>query len=135
MTVPGVGAVVSITFTSAIDDPGRFRRSKDVGAHLGLTPKKYQSGKTDRTGAISKAGDAAVRTALFEAANVMHPQYPVLEPEGMGTAGSEPRRDEESQGGAGPQARRRSAPDVGRRHELPLDGGVGGPRGVRFHPA
>ena len=71
MTVPGVGAVVSITFTSAIADPSRFRRSKDVGAHLGLTPKKYQSGKTDRTGAISKAGDAVVRTVLFEAANVM----------------------------------------------------------------
>jgi transposase len=71
MTVPGVGAVVAITFTSAIDDPHRFARSKAVGAHFGLTPRKYQSGEIDRTGRISKAGDAMVRTALYEAANVM----------------------------------------------------------------
>jgi transposase len=71
MTVPGVGAVVAITFTSAVDDPARFRRSKDVGAHFGLTPRKYQSGETDRTGRISKVGDAMARTMLFEAANVM----------------------------------------------------------------
>ena len=42
-----------------------------MGAHFGLTPKKYQSGEIDRTGRISKVGDAMVRTALFEAANVM----------------------------------------------------------------
>jgi transposase len=71
MTVPGVGALVAITFTSAIDDPGRFARSRAVGAHFGLTPRKYQSGEIDRTGRISKVGDAMVRTALFEAANVM----------------------------------------------------------------
>jgi transposase len=71
MTVPGVGAVVAMTFTSAIDDPHRFARSKAVGAHFGLTPRKYQSGEIDRTGRISKAGDAMVRTALYEAANVM----------------------------------------------------------------
>jgi transposase len=71
MTVPGVGAVVAMTFTSAIDRPGRFRHSKAVGAHFGLTPRKYQSGEVDRTGRISKVGDAAVRTMLFEAANIM----------------------------------------------------------------
>jgi transposase len=71
MTVPGVGAVVAVTFTSAVDDPARFRRSRAVGAHFGLTPKKYQSGETDVTGGISKAGDAMVRAALYEAANVM----------------------------------------------------------------
>jgi transposase len=71
MTVPGVGAVVAMTFRSAIDQPERFARSKAVGAHFGLTPKKYQSGEIDRTGRISKVGDAMVRTALFEAANVM----------------------------------------------------------------
>ena len=71
MGVPGVGALVAITFTSAVDDPARFRRSRAVGAHFGLTPKKYQSGETDVTGGISKAGDAMVRTALHEAANVM----------------------------------------------------------------
>ncbi len=71
MTVPGVGALVAITFTSAVDEPARFTRSRTVGAHFGLTPKKYQSGETDVTGGISKVGDAMVRTALYEAANVM----------------------------------------------------------------
>ncbi len=71
MTVPGVSALVAITFTSAVDDPTRFGRSRAVGAHFGLTPKKYQSGETDVTGGISKVGDAMVRTALYEAANVM----------------------------------------------------------------
>jgi transposase len=71
MTVPGVGALVAITFTSAVDEPGRFTRSRTVGAHFGLTPKKYQSGETDVTGGISKVGDAMVRSALYEAANVM----------------------------------------------------------------
>jgi transposase len=71
MTVPGVGALVAVTFTSAVDDPARFRRSCSVGAHFGLTPKRYQSGETDVTGGISKVGDALVRTALYEAANAM----------------------------------------------------------------
>ena len=71
MTVPGVGAVVALTFTSAIDDPARFTSSKAVGPHFGLTPRKYQSGETDVTGAISKTGDALVRGALYEAAQVM----------------------------------------------------------------
>jgi len=71
MTIPGVGAVVAMTFKAAVDQPERFARSKAVGAHFGLTPKKYQSGEIDRTGRISKVGDAMVRTALFEAANVM----------------------------------------------------------------
>ncbi len=71
MTVPGVGPVVAVTFKAAVDDPGRFARSKAVGAHFGLVPRKYQSGEVDRTGRISKVGDALVRTALFEAANVM----------------------------------------------------------------
>jgi transposase len=71
MTAPGVGAVVAITYKTAIDDPGRFRKSKDVGPYFGLTPKKYQSGEADWTGRISKVGDAMARTALYEAANVI----------------------------------------------------------------
>ena len=71
MTAPGVGAVVAMTYKTAIDDPGRFRKSKDVGPYFGLTPKKYQSGEVDWTGRISKVGDAMVRTALYEAANVI----------------------------------------------------------------
>lgn len=71
MSVPGVGAVVAITFKSGVDDPTRFRRSRDVGPHFGLTPRKYQSGEIDVTGSISKVGDRMVRTALYEAASVM----------------------------------------------------------------
>jgi transposase len=71
MSAPGVGAIVSLTYASAIDDPGRFRSSKRVGAHFGLTPKKYQSGETDITGRISKIGDSGVRTALYEAAHII----------------------------------------------------------------
>ena len=71
MTAPGVGPIVGLTYASAVDDPGRFRSSKAVGAHFGLTPKKYQSGETDVTGRISKIGDGGVRTALYEAANVI----------------------------------------------------------------
>lgn len=71
MTAPGVGALVAVTFRTAVDDPGRFRTAKAVGAHFGLAPKKYQSGETDVTGGISKVGDAMVRTALYEAANAM----------------------------------------------------------------
>ena len=71
MTMPGVGALVALTFSSAVDDPRRFRSSRQVGAHFGLTPKRYQSGETDVTGRISKIGDHGVRTALYEAANVM----------------------------------------------------------------
>jgi transposase len=71
MSAPGVGAIVALTFVAAVDDPARFRSSKAVGAHFGLTPKKYQSGETDVTGRISKIGDAGVRTMLYEAANVI----------------------------------------------------------------
>ena len=71
MSTPGVGVLVALTYVAAIDDPARFRSSKAVGAHFGLTPKKYQSGETDVTGRISKVGDASVRTALYEAANVI----------------------------------------------------------------
>ena len=71
MTTPGVGTVVALTFATAIDDPARFRSSRQVGAHFGLTPSKYQSGQTDVTGRISKIGDHGVRVALYEAANVI----------------------------------------------------------------
>ena len=71
MTVPGVGPVVAVSYKTAVDDPARFRKSKDLGPYFGLTPIKYQSGEVDWTGRISKVGDAMVRTALFEAANVM----------------------------------------------------------------
>jgi len=71
MSAPGVGSIVALTFVAAIDDPARFTSSKQVGAHFGLTPRKYQSGETDVDGRISRIGDGSVRTALYEAANVI----------------------------------------------------------------
>ncbi len=71
MTASGVGAVVALTFKSGVDDPKRFKSSKLVGAHFGLTPRRYQSGETDIVGGISRAGDAMVRTALYEAAQII----------------------------------------------------------------
>lgn len=71
MSTPAVGPIVSLTYASAIDDPARFKSSKQVGPHFGLTPRRYQSGETDRSGRISKIGDAAVREALYQAAHIM----------------------------------------------------------------
>lgn len=72
MAIPGVGPVTALSFSSAIDDPARFRRSRDVAAYFGLTSKRWQSGTSiDIKGRISKAGDADVRRALYEAASAM----------------------------------------------------------------
>jgi transposase len=71
MTVPGVGVVVALTYRTGVDAPQRFSRSRDVGAHFGLTPKRYSSGQTDYDGHISRCGDEMVRTALYQAANVL----------------------------------------------------------------
>jgi transposase len=71
MTVPGVGPITALTFRATIDQPDRFRRSRDVGAHLGLTPARYQSGETDISGKISRCGDELARTALYEAAHTL----------------------------------------------------------------
>jgi transposase len=71
MTMPGIGPVSALTFRSTIDDPTRFSHSRSVGAYLGLTPRRYQSGEVDRMGRITKVGDGEARTALFEAANVV----------------------------------------------------------------
>ena len=71
MTAPGVGAVVALTYRATVDQPQRFVHPRAVGAHIGLTPKRYQSGETDYDGGVSKCGDALLRTMLYEAANVL----------------------------------------------------------------
>ena len=71
MTVPGVGPVVALTYRATVDVPARFRNSKAVGAVFGLTPSKYQSGESDRTGRISRCGDEMMRMMLYEAAQIM----------------------------------------------------------------
>ncbi|MCA1371799.1 IS110 family transposase [Bradyrhizobium sp. BRP14] len=71
MSVPGVGYVTALSFKAAVDDPARFRSSRTVGAHFGLTPRRFQSGEKDNPGRISHAGDADVRATLYAAANAM----------------------------------------------------------------
>jgi transposase len=69
MTIPGVGAVSAVTYVATIDNPDRFKRSRSVGAYIGLTSRRYQSGDIDYGGRISRRGDRMLRTVLYEAAN------------------------------------------------------------------
>ena len=71
MSAPGVGPITALAFRATIDRPDRFGHSRDVGAHLGLTPSRYQSGETDIQGRISRCGDELARTALYEAAHTL----------------------------------------------------------------
>jgi transposase len=89
MGVPGVGPLTALAFRATVDRPDRFRHSRDVGAHLGLTPKRYQSGETDVQGGISRCGDELARTALYEAAHsllVRSRKWSVLRAWGMQVA-------------------------------------------------
>ena len=76
MTTPGIGPITALLFKATIDDPTRFRRSRNVGAYVGLTPRRYASGEIDWTGRISKCGDALLRCYLFEAAGVLLTRVP-----------------------------------------------------------
>lgn len=71
MTIPGIGAITSLSFSAAIEDPGNFKRSRSVGAWIGLTTRRYQSGEIDYDGHISRRGDSHLRSLLYEAAVVM----------------------------------------------------------------
>jgi len=71
MTIPGIGALTAIAFVTAVDDPSRFPKSSSIGAYLGLTPRRYQSGEVDHNGSISKCGDSLARAYLFEAATTL----------------------------------------------------------------
>ena len=89
MSVPGVGVIVALAYMAVIDDPSRFKQSTSVGAYLGLTPRRYQSGEVDKAGHISKCGDGLLRSYLFEAANVLlvrHPKPSKLRTWGLGLA-------------------------------------------------
>ena len=117
----GVGPVAALSFKVGVDDPRRFARSRTVGAHFGLTPRRHQSGTSiDYEGRISKQGDVAVREALCEAAASLS----ATGPEMVGIAGVGPAdrqkiehavRDHRGRA----QARRHPAPDVGQRDRLP----------------
>lgn len=71
MSIPGIGAITVTSFTTAIEDPDNFRHSRSVGAWLGLTARRYQSGEVDYNGHISRRGDSPLRGLLYEAATVI----------------------------------------------------------------
>lgn len=67
--INGVGPLVSAAFVWTLEDPGRFRRSRQVGAYLGLVPRRDQSGEIDRRLGITKAGDEGLRRLLTQSAH------------------------------------------------------------------
>ena len=68
MTMPSIGAFTAASFVAAVERPESFASSRNVGAWLGLTPRRYQSGEVDYEGHISRRGDARLRALLYEAA-------------------------------------------------------------------
>ena len=76
MTAPGIGPITALCFKATIDDPARFKRSRSVGAYVGLTSRRHASGEVDWSGRISKCGDAMLRMYLFEAAGVLLTRVP-----------------------------------------------------------
>jgi transposase len=68
MEIPGVGPISALSFYSAVEDPYRFERSRDVGAYFGLVPRRYQSGDLERTLGITKTGNKLTRFHLMSAA-------------------------------------------------------------------
>ncbi len=64
MGIPGVGEITALSFKAAVDDPARFKSSRTVRAHFGLTPRRFQSGERDNPGRISHASDFDVRATL-----------------------------------------------------------------------
>jgi transposase len=121
MTAPGVGAITALCFLATIDDPTRFKRSRSVGAYVGLTTRRYASGEVDWTGRISKCGDKLLRSYLYEAANVLlNPRSKVVGAQSLGHPACQAKRAAQSQGCRRSKACRHSAPDVDRRHRIQL---------------
>lgn len=71
ITHPGVGIVTAMTYKAEIDDPTRFKKSRSVGAYVGMTPKQYSSGETIKQGRVSKNGSTELRALLHEAGVVL----------------------------------------------------------------
>jgi transposase len=111
MTVPGVGPVVALTYRATVDVPARFHNSRAVGAVMGLTPCKYQSGESDYTGAISKCGDEMMRVMLYEAAQILLRRSVVAQ--GLGDADRQAPRHEKGDRGTGAPPGRDHASHLG----------------------
>jgi transposase len=71
MTMPGIGAVTAASYAAAVEAPENFACSRAVGAWIGLTPRRYQSGEVDCDGHISRRGDGHLRGLLYEAATCL----------------------------------------------------------------
>jgi transposase len=71
MTMPGIGPITAVAYVAALERPDTFKRSRAVGAWLGLTPRRFQSGEIDYDGHISRRGDGQLRALLYEAAAVL----------------------------------------------------------------
>jgi transposase len=119
--VPGVGPITAVAFVATIDDPTRFRRSRDVGAHLGLTPRRYQSGETDTQGHIDRRGDAATRALLYESANALLWRLAeMVPPQGVGHGRGEAARVETRQSRGREETGDDPPPHADRRGRLPV---------------
>lgn len=69
--IPSIGPITSMAFVLSIEDPHRFKDPRDVGAYLGLVPKRDQSGGTDKQLPISKTGNAYLRQLLVQCAQYL----------------------------------------------------------------
>jgi hypothetical protein len=111
---PGVGPITSLAFRVTVDDPERFESSRSVGAHIGLTPRVYQSGETDRSGQISKAGDHTPSPALRGSVGADDTLPPAVEAPRMGCCRGTPARGQACPCRGRTQTRGDYAPHVGR---------------------
>ena len=126
VTAPGIGPITALCYLATIDDPTRFKRSRSVGAYVGLTSRRYASGEVDWTGRISKCGDPMLRSYLYEAAGVLLTRvakWSVLK--ALGHADRETKRAPQSQSRGCSKARRDFASHVGRWHrvQMVIEGG------------
>ena len=69
--MPGIGPITALGYRAMVDDPTRFKRSRSVGAYVGLTTRRYAPGAVDWTDRISKCGDRRLRSYPFAAAGVL----------------------------------------------------------------
>ena len=123
MTLPGVGPIVALNFVAVVDDVSRFRKAADVGAYLGLTPRRQQSGEVDHSGRVSRCGDARMRGLLFEAATSLIrlvKRFSSLKSWAVRLAGR--RGLKRAAVAARAQDRRADAGDVEERDRVPLEG-------------
>jgi len=139
MSVPSVGTITALAYIAAIEDPNRFRRTRDIGAYLGLTEKRYQSADTDVGLGISKQGDAMARHYLYEAANVLLTSVKKLSVAQLGVEADENHRRQTRPRGGGAQARSAAGAHVERRNAFRGHGRIGDKearriRDLRFPP-